>query len=115
MFTRGSCTFFERALANGGGFGAWGELADLPPEAAWHVRTDDDTGAAGSRAEGWPVSAQTSPPGHLRGLLRARLPHNLRRRIRLEASSQVGGSGRRQNRWPLSQIGIMVGCAAAPA
>ena len=39
----------------------------------------------------------------------------LRRRIRLEASSQVGGSGRRQNRWPLSQIGIMVGCAAAPA
>ena len=25
----------------------------------------------------------------------------------------MGGSGRRQNRWPLSQIGIMVGCAAA--
>ena len=102
-------------LANGGRLWAWGELAELPLEAAWNVRTGDDAGAAGSRAEGWPVSAQTSPPGHLRGLLRARLPHSLRRRIRLEASSQLGGCDGLKIPWPGQQMGTVGVCAAAPA
>ena len=52
-------------LANGGRLWAWGELAELPLEAARNVRAGDDAGAAGSGAEGWPIVAQTSPPGHL--------------------------------------------------
>ena len=52
-------------LANGGRLWAWGELAELPLEAAWNVRAGDDAGAAGSGAEGWPVVAQTPAPGWL--------------------------------------------------
>ena len=44
-----------------------------------------------------------------------RLDHSLRRRIRLMVQMAVGGVDGPEELWPLSQMGIVVGCAAAPA